>query len=305
MRIFGGAVKAGRRIGSGNSPAIRPTPLPEGAKRAVRAARQANGLAELHQSLVEITGPAAGEQALQLIIHRAAQWRSCGTAAESKQSSDHARRVAVHNGIGLAKGDAEDGARGVIADAGKGPNAGVVARKLSGEFAGNHPRGSMKIERAPIIAEAGPGFEDLLAPGARQMVNGGKRPQKIAIKGENGGHLGLLKHDFGYPDGVRIARLSPGKGASYPPEPAEKCAVEASALFRLRRLQLEAHPDQSSWKSVWRIGEAFPCESRARISSRYSPAGRVLIGTWINTGMTGLPSVANSSTRMVFEENTD
>src|SRR5437667_7096441 len=91
----------------------------ERAGDAPRRARQADGLPELHQRLVEIARTAAGEEAFNGPLDGAAKLRLVDVPFERAKTSRDARHVAVDYGVRLVVSDAQDGPRGVIPNARK------------------------------------------------------------------------------------------------------------------------------------------------------------------------------------------
>ena len=69
----------------------------------------------------------------------------------------------------------------------------------------------MKISRSRIITEAFPGVQNLRFSRRGKRADGGKPAQPSIIVRDDGSSLGLLEHDFGNENGVRIAGLAPGE----------------------------------------------------------------------------------------------
>ena len=69
----------------------------------------------------------------------------------------------------------------------------------------------MKISRSRIITEAFPGAQNLRFSRGGKRADGGKPAQPSIIVRNDGSDLGLLEHDFGNENGVRIAGLAPGE----------------------------------------------------------------------------------------------
>jgi len=69
----------------------------------------------------------------------------------------------------------------------------------------------VKISRSRIITEAFPGVQNLRISRRSKRANGGKPAQPSIIVSNDSSGLGLLEHDFGNEDGVRIAGLAPGE----------------------------------------------------------------------------------------------
>ena len=69
----------------------------------------------------------------------------------------------------------------------------------------------MKISRSRIITEAFPGAQNLRFSRDGKRADGGKPAQRPIIVRDDGSSLGLLEHDFGNENGVRMAGLAPGE----------------------------------------------------------------------------------------------
>ena len=69
----------------------------------------------------------------------------------------------------------------------------------------------MKISRSHIVTEAFPGAQNLRFSRTGKRADGGKPAQPSIIVSDDGSRLGLLEHDFGNENGVRIAGLAPGE----------------------------------------------------------------------------------------------
>src|SRR5580704_18325263 len=88
-------------------------------------------------------------------------------------------------------------------------------------------RGAVEIAGAGVITEAGPKFEDVLLPGARERFDGGEASKKTVVVGNHSGDAGLLQHDFGDPDAVGIAAAAPGEIAAMAAKPGEEMRLKA------------------------------------------------------------------------------
>ena len=94
------------------------------AVQAERAARQADGRAELHHGLVEVAWPVGIEQTSSNLLDFCP--RDCSrmipiraTLGRSRQTENDALDISIDYGGSLSEGDAGDGGGGVVADAGK------------------------------------------------------------------------------------------------------------------------------------------------------------------------------------------
>src|SRR5262249_16237573 len=72
-------------------------------------------------------------------------------------------------------------------------------------------RPSVKISRARVIAQPGPGQEHLVLRSLGQSLDRRKFGDEILKKRDDGRDLGLLEHDLGDPNPVKARILSPRK----------------------------------------------------------------------------------------------
>ena len=92
-------------------------------------------------------------------------------------------------------------------------------------------RGGLEISRASVVTEALPCQKHLVFRCARQGGEIGKPPEPLAIIRDDGGDLGLLEHDLGDEDCVRILCATPGELPAVAREPAKKRALEGADFF--------------------------------------------------------------------------
>src|SRR5947208_11421695 len=133
--------------------AIRLAPFSHRTGDAPRRARQADGLPELHQRLVEIPRTAAGEEAFNGPLDGAAKLRLVDVPFDRAKASRDARHVAVDHGVRPVVRDAQDGPRGVIPDARETTRLPVVRGKAPAEIAHDFLRGQMEMPRAPVVSQ--------------------------------------------------------------------------------------------------------------------------------------------------------
>jgi len=93
-------------------------------------------------------------------------------------------------------------------------------------FLHNSNRRRAQISRARIIAESLPGMKDVILRSRGKSSDGGKPPQPFIIIRNHSDDLGLLKHDLGYEDGVRIGGATPREIAAVFSVPGQKGAAE-------------------------------------------------------------------------------
>src|SRR5690606_2049225 len=94
--------------------------------------------------------------------------------------------------------------------------------------------GALERAGAAIIAEAGPGGEDVALGGAGEDLEGGKFVGEALEVGDDSGDLGLLEHELGDNGAVGAGRLAPGKAAAFVVVPTQKLAAQGVALREIR-----------------------------------------------------------------------
>ena len=91
------------------------------------------------------------------------------------------------------------------------------SRASASLLAGNSPPCSattscgaaMQVARAAVVAEPAPGGQHVVERRRGERAHVGKSRQEALVVAEHRRHLGLLQHDLGQPDAVRIARALP------------------------------------------------------------------------------------------------
>lgn len=130
---------------------------------------------------------------------------------QEKETRENAFDVAVHDGKGLVKSDAQDGSGNIWADTRQALQGLRVMRQVSIHLRCYDPGGLVQVASPGIVAQAFPYFVNRLEFGYGQASGIRELSQKTLIIGDDGFYLGLLQHCFGDPYGVRVAGLSPGK----------------------------------------------------------------------------------------------
>jgi len=87
-------------------------------------------------------------------------------------------------------------------------------------------RGSVEISRTSIVTEALPREKHVVFRCARQGGEIRKPPEPLVIIRDYGGDLGLLEHNLGDEDCVRIACATPGEIPAVAMIPTRQCAPE-------------------------------------------------------------------------------
>lgn len=88
--------------------------------------------------------------------------------------------------------------------------------------------GGLEITRASVITETLPREKDVALGSAGEGVEIGEPAQPLIIIGDYGGDLGLLEHDLGDKNCVRVQCSAPGEIPSVTREPAKKRPLESA-----------------------------------------------------------------------------
>lgn len=126
-----------------------------------------------------------------------------------KVVDEHAADVGFDEGDGNVERERGDGPRGGAADARKAFEEPGVAGERSAIFAYDGFREAFQGNRAPVVSEALPLFQNLPQRRPRESAKRGKFPYEPRVEHEYPRHLRLLKHHFGDHDCVRVARFPP------------------------------------------------------------------------------------------------
>ena len=91
--------------------------------------------------------------------------------------------------------------------------------------------GREEIARARVVAQSLPGVQDVVFRCSRERGEIRESAKPLIIIRSNGRDLGLLEHQLGDENGVRIARAAPGKIAATATIPAKKSATKSGDVF--------------------------------------------------------------------------
>src|SRR3989344_3082145 len=114
--------------------------------------------------------------------------------------------------MALIEGERQNRAGGRAPDAWKTHNAFKLAWECAAVFGDDSFRRLVQITRAGIVAQTTPEVQHAVRPRTRQRAHVGEAFGETLEVRDDGGHLGLLQHDFRYPDAVGIARAFPRQG---------------------------------------------------------------------------------------------
>ena len=199
-----GGLRRLARQGLGDPGGLGCAAIPPGAESAGRALRRADGGPEVEQRLGEVARPRAGggllhpalRQRIQLALGPR-QRRGLGMDA-----GGDALDIAIGRHDRDAEGDRGDRGGGIGADPGDLPQ--ILQRVGEAVQRGQRLRARMQVPRSGVVAKPRPFLRHLLPRRAGQGVDIGEPGQEARVAGGDGGNRGLLEHDFGQPDPVRV-----------------------------------------------------------------------------------------------------
>ena len=135
-----------------------------------------------------------------------------GKALDAEDAAQHAFDIAIEDRFASAPGKGCNRCRSRAADTRQGLERRRIVRKHA-TVARHHQSGAgMQIARAAVVAKAAPEGKHLVRFGGCQRRHIRKPFDEARVVAEHGLHLGLLQHDLGDPDAIRIASLLPGQG---------------------------------------------------------------------------------------------
>ena len=153
------------------------------------------------------------------------------------ETAQHALDVAIHQRLVLVEGQAQNRARGIVADARQRQQSLALLRQPAGMLQGYNLRGLVQIARPRIVTQPFPQLQDGLLIGSGQRLDGRKDLQPPHIVIADGLDARLLGHDFADPDRVWIAhacrRGAPGQFALMATVPGNEARGQFDNVFRL------------------------------------------------------------------------
>ena len=196
-------------------PAGRTTHL-KGAGRAMWISRQADEGSQFHQGLVMKAGVSTGHKVARQSPQESEVWRLALACRQAPQNPGH---ISIESGGRFPKGDAGDGAGGVVADSGKSAKHLRVGGQVFSRKANHRLSQSVQKPGPAVVAQSLPHPEN---PGKRrsgQPVPSRKGLHPASIVRNDGGDPCLLAHELGHRSSVRRWAGAPGQGAAVFPVP--------------------------------------------------------------------------------------
>ena len=203
----------------------------ERAGAAVRLARRAEQLSEVHQRPRDVPRASRPEKGRRMDAHLFGMGARSGDAFDGEEARENAREVGIHGGDPRAEGQRRHGGRHVLPESGKSTQRRPVARQAARVVAKNSPRRRVQVTRAGVVAEPGPGGKDRLRAGPGERGDVGEAREKRLVAPPDGPDRRLLEHHLRDPDAVGVARAAPGQLPLFAAEPGEQLAPEGRRTF--------------------------------------------------------------------------
>src|SRR3990172_9228237 len=179
-----------------------------------RPAGEADRRTQIHQGLVERRGAPFGQETGGIAQQSGLTLDAAWGEIKVHQPSQHPAPIAVERDYLRPKGDRPYRSRSVLSNSRQISQVFRVLRKLPRMLAQDLLCSQVHVVRAPVIAQPFPGRHQLVRRCLGQRLRIGKPRHPFPVIREDRLHPGLLKHDFGHPDGIWIARPPPGQVAS-------------------------------------------------------------------------------------------
>src|SRR4029453_8338726 len=188
---------------------------------AFRFVWQANECTQIDKRGIETRCIASGNKLCGAVPEFFAANSRIDRGAHVEQSCEHTRAIRFHNWDWLMKSKSRGCVRRIAADARQFGNRRDIAGKGSPVSFLHNLGGGMKISGAVVIAEALPGVEDIVLRSARNGSEARIAAKPFIIIRDHGGDLGLLKHELGDENCVRITGFAPREIAAMAAKPGE------------------------------------------------------------------------------------
>ena len=177
---------------------------------AFRFVRQANECAQIDKRGIKMRCIASGNKLCGALPESFAADRRINRGAHVKQAGEQTRGIRFDNWNRLMKSKSRDCVRRIAASARQFANPRDIAGKDPPMSILHNFGGGMKIPGAVVIAETLPAVEHFVLRSARDGSEVRKSAKPFIIIRDYGGDLGLLKHELGDEDCVRVAGFAPG-----------------------------------------------------------------------------------------------
>lgn len=177
---------------------------------------------EFHKSLVVGAGLSVRQKSLGFLTNDTGRRLFFDGGIDIEESGEYPFDIGVDGDDVLFIGYAENGCHRVIPESREG-GEGFLRVGYIASVAFRHDFGRlMQKARATVVSEPFPIAEYFLFPCFGNGADIGKTPHPALKVGDTAFHLGLLKHDFGYPYLIGAVMLSPGERTLMKSEPAKQ-----------------------------------------------------------------------------------
>jgi hypothetical protein len=188
--------------------------------------RTADERAQFHERGIMLAGIAVREKLRRCGPELLAPGTRIDRCLQIDEAGEDAGDVRFDDRDRLFEGERGNGIRGISANSGELLNRGQVFRENAGVLFRYGNRCRPQISGAGVVAEALPGVQDVIFGSSGERGEIGEAAKPLFIIGDDGGDLGLLEHELGDEDRVRIGSAAPGKIAGVLAIPGEKRAPE-------------------------------------------------------------------------------
>ena len=149
-----------------------------------------------------------------------------------EQSGEHTRAIRFNDWHPLIESEGCNCVRNIAASAGQFTNRSDVAGQNPPVLIPNNPGSGSKVSRAIVITEPLPGVKHGIFRSACDGSEIRKPVEPFIIIGNYRGDLGLLEHELGYENGIRVAPIAPWEFTAIMAKPAEKRAAKDANASR-------------------------------------------------------------------------
>ncbi len=142
--------------------------------------------------MIEIPRPVPGEQIPCQLLQVFESGRSPGVSLQGEKAGEDPFDVSVQGRVGLFKGNAEDSARRVLADAGELGEGLKILREFSAVLGEDHPGRLVQVPRTGVVAHPLPDFQDGFRGRGGENLQVWKTFQEFSVVGKGRLDLGLM-----------------------------------------------------------------------------------------------------------------
>jgi hypothetical protein len=183
----------------------------DGTNPAFWLARKANERAEVSECRVVDASGTLWDKRCRVLPERVPASRSIDRVAEIKQARQNAGSISFDDWGGLIESERRDSVRRIFPDSWKLSHLLDRLWEASIISMDDYFRGGVEISGTSVITETLPRMEDVAFRSLSQGGETGEPAEPLIIIRDHAGDLGLLKHELGNKDRVRVASSAPGQ----------------------------------------------------------------------------------------------